>query len=271
MNRSDLAQLLWEAQQDGRPCKPPTELADLTVDDAYAIQEINIQRRLDGDGFHGRAAHVVGHKVGLTSHAIQDWLGVDEPDFGLLLDDMVCEDGSVAHLDSLLQPRAEAEIAFVLGESLRGPAVTTADVIRATDFVLPAIEIIDSRIADWTIQYEDTIADNASSGMFVLGSTPVSPSALDMRTAGMALRKNGRVVSTGTGAACLGHPVNAVAWLVRKLAEFDRGLDAGHVILSGALGPVTDLNDGDWLRAEIAHVGGVQIRFAAPPTETTDE
>ncbi|MGM0557336.1 MAG: 2-keto-4-pentenoate hydratase [Myxococcota bacterium] len=270
MNTNQLAQLLWDAQASGEPCDALTEIAELTVEDAYAIQHINIERRLDGEGFHGRSASVVGHKVGLTSHAIQDWLGVDEPDFGLLLDDMRCDDGGPADIGHLLQPRAEAEIAFVLGEELRGPGVTTADVLRATDFVLPAIEIIDSRIADWTIQYEDTIADNASSGMFVLGSKPVDPSSFDMRTAGMALRKNGDVVSTGTGAACLGHPANAVVWLVEKLAEFDQGLDAGHVILSGALGPVTDIEPGDWLRADVAHMGSVQIRFNASEENNDD-
>lgn len=270
MNHAQLAEVLWQAQADGQTCRPLTDLAELDVSDAYAVQRINIDRRLAGEGFHGRAARRVGHKIGLTSHAVQAWLGVDQPDFGVLLDDMQCPDGGSVDLSGLLQPRAEAEIAFVLGERLEGPGVTAADVLRATEFVLPAIEIIDSRIAEWAIKYEDTIADNASSGMFVLGSTPVAPEGLPLRTAGMALRKRGSVVSTGAGAACLDHPVNAVVWLAETLAGFGEGLEAGHVVLSGALGPVCDVAPGDWLRADIAHLGSVSVRFE-PLSETIDE
>jgi 2-keto-4-pentenoate hydratase len=258
MKTTDHATTLRQAQTERTPCAPITELDDsFTVEDAYAVQLANIDRRLDA------GARLVGRKVGLTSHAIQDWLGVDEPDFGCLLDEMSVDDGAKVDTSKLLQPRAEAEVAFVLKSELRGPGITGADVIRATDFVLPAIEIIDSRIADWNIKYADTIADNASSGLFVLGNQPVTlENAGDLRLAGMKLRKNGRLVSSGAGAACLGNPIHAVVWLANKLAEFDTPLEAGQVILSGALGPVTDIKAGDWLDAEIAHIGSVRVSFA---------
>jgi 2-oxopent-4-enoate hydratase len=219
-----------------------------------------IVRRAE-EGLFARPAQLVGHKIGLTSKAVQSWLKVGEPDFGVLLDDMIVADGDSAHTAKLLQPRAEAEIAFVLGRDLAGPGITAAQVIAATDFLLPAIEIIDSRIADWRITYEDTIADNASSGMFVLGSRPVSIRDVDLRLCGMALRKNGMVVSTGAGAACLGHPINAVVWLANKLAEFGQKLSAGDILLSGALGPVTPVEVGDQLVAEINGLGSVTVGF----------
>ncbi len=257
MDTADFADMLRTAQDERTPCQPLTALDDaITVEQAYAVQQANIERRL------AAGARLVGRKIGLTSHAIQDWLGVDEPDFGCLLDDMSVDDGGRVDTSHLLQPRAEAEIAFVLKERLAGPGVTPANVIQATDFVLPAIEIIASRIADWDIEYPDTIADNASSGMFVVGNTPVRLDAAgDLRLTGMTLRKKGRVVSTGAGAACLGHPLHAVAWLANKLGEFDTALEPGQIILSGALGPVTDVAPGDWLDADIAHVGSVRVSF----------
>jgi 2-keto-4-pentenoate hydratase len=260
-----LADMLWQAQASRTVCAQPSTLrTDLSVSDAYAIQSINIERRQGGEGLHGRPARRLGHKIGLTSKAVQKWLGVGEPDFGVLLDDMIVADGGVIPIEHLLQPRAEAEIAFVLKRDLAGPGVTAAQVIAATDFLLPAIEIIDSRIADWKITYEDTIADNASSGMFVLGSRPVAIGAVDLRLCGMALRKNGVVVSTGAGAACLDHPVNAVVWLANKIGEFGHKLHAGDVVLSGALGPVTVLEGGDRLVAEIGGMGGVAAQASEP-------
>ncbi len=263
MTTSKFADMLWQAQLDATPCEPLTALDDaITVEQAYEVQRLNIERRLAGDGPEGKQARLVGRKIGLTSHAIQEWLGVDEPDFGCLLDDMVVADGARVDTSGLLQPRAEAEIAFVLGRDIRGPGVTAAQVVQATDFIVPAIEIIDSRIEDWDIEYPDTIADNASSGLFVLGNQPVAlEDAGDLRLAGMTLRKNGRVASTGAGAACLDHPINAVVWLANKLSEFDTDLEAGQIILSGALGPVCDVEAGDWLDAEIAGVGSVRVRF----------
>lgn len=265
MNDSELegfAARLADAQKSGTPCPPlTTDYPDISVEDAYAIQELNINARLEGND--GQAPRVVGRKIGITSEAIQSWLGVDEPDFGTLLSDMMVLDSTAVDISRLLQPRCETEVAFVLDTKLQGPGVTAADVMRATRYVLPAIEIIDSRIADWKIKYEDTIADNASSGLFVLGNDPVRPERVELRLAGMSMRKNGQVVSTGAGAACLGHPVNAVVWLANKLGEFGTGLEPGDIVLSGALGPVTEVEAGDRVSAEINGLGSVRVRFVA--------
>ncbi len=259
---ASIAERIWTAQCSGQPCEAPSaDHPDLDVATAYAVQHRLIQWRHTKRGLFDKPARPVGRKIGLTSPAIQQWLGVSEPDFGVLLDDMVVLDGMSASTEVLLQPRVEAEVAFVFRDSLQGPGVTAADVICATDHVLPALEIIDSRIADWDITYEDTIADNASSGMFVLGNSPRELKSLDLRLAGMALRKNGDVVSTGVGAACLGNPINAVVWLANKLAEFGQQISAGEIVLSGALGPVTDIAPGDWVRADIAGLGVVNVRF----------
>lgn len=257
-----LADLLWNAQVTGTPCAPLTRnVPTLTTADAYAIQTLNVERRMNEKGLNGPPARHIGHKIGLTSHAVQNWLGVDEPDFGVLLDDMVIGDSGLANTEALLQPRAEGEIAFVLSRDLSGPGVTAADVISATAYVLPAIEVVDSRVANWEVKYEDTVADNASSGMFVLGTTPTLLKDVDLTLAGMSLKKNGRVMSTGAGAACLGNPVNAVVWLANKFGAFGKTLCAGEVILSGALGPVVPVEPGDHLEIEIAHLGHAAARF----------
>lgn len=248
------ADRLWEAARNATPCAPLTDQFALDETAAYAVQRINNTRRI------AAGARPVGWKVGLTSTAIQQWLNVSEPDFGMLLDEMQVLDGGAVAASKLLQPRAEGEVAFVIAEPLSADATTT-DVLGATAYLLPAIEIIDSRVADWKIAWGDTVADNASSGMYVLGSTPVAVDAVDLRLAGMTLRKNGEVVSTGAGAACLGHPVNAVAWLARTLARLGEPLQPGDVVLSGALGPVTPVAAGDWLTASIAGVGDVGCRF----------
>ncbi|MCO4762985.1 MAG: fumarylacetoacetate hydrolase family protein [Myxococcales bacterium] len=253
--RAALAERLWLAEQAKKPCAPLTQSEpNLTATDAYAIAHINIARHEE------LGARVVGRKVGLTSEAIQRWLGVDRPDFGALLDTMEIPDGGTLRLDSLLQPRAEGEIAFVLGDDLIGPGVTVADVLAATDFVLPAIEIIDSRVADWKIKFADTVADNASSGRFVLGTTPIAIEELPLGDVGMVLRQRGRVVSTGAGAACLGNPVHAVRWLANTLGALGTPLAAGDVVLSGALGPAVSLTAGDWLELEIARLGRCRFR-----------
>lgn len=250
----DCADRLWSAQVDRAPCAPLTDDLEIGPALAYAIQQHNIERRI------AAGARRVGWKVGLTSDAIQSWLNVDEPDFGSLLDDMAVDDGGLADTARLLQPRAEGEVAFVLDRDLRGQ-VTSAEVLAATAFLLPAVEIIDSRVADWKIKWGDTVADNASSGMFVLGSTPVPVDEVDLRLCGMSLRKNGSIVSTGAGAACLGHPVNAVVWLARILGEMGQKLCAGDVVLSGALGPVTPVQSGDWLELDIDGLGTTSCRF----------
>ncbi len=257
-----LAAQLWDAQVSRTPCPPLTQgTPSLTTADAYAIQTINVQRRIKERGLNGGTARHIGHKIGLTSRAVQQWLGVDEPDFGVLLDDMVIGDGELANTAELLQPRAEGEIAFVLERDLSGPGITAADVISATAYVLPSIEVVDSRVADWKVKYEDTVADNASSGMFVLGTQPTMLKDVDLTMVGMALSKNGRVCSTGAGAACLSNPINAVVWLANKFGEFGKTLSAGEVILSGALGPVVPVKAGDHLEVRIAHLGHATARF----------
>ncbi len=253
--RKQAAKALRQAQAKAKPVAPLTRTFEgLSVEDAYAIQQINAQRAIK------QGATVIGHKVGLTSDAIQAWLGVDEPDFGVLLDSMCLPTGGTLNEGVLLQPRAEVELAFVLGYDLRGPGVTAADVLQATDFVLPAIEIIASRIKDWELTLEDTVADNASAGMFVLGADPIAVEDIDLCLVGASLRKRGRVVSTGAGAACMGNPAEAVAWLANKLATFGHSLHAGHIILSGALGPAVPIEAGDWLEGSIGALGSVSFR-----------
>lgn len=257
-----LAERLWNAQMTGAPCDAPTGSSpELTVADAYEIQSINIDRRMNERGLFGPKARLVGRKIGITSRAVQEWLGVAEPDFGVLLDDMSVGDGAKADVSKLLQPRVEGEIAFVLKKCLLGPGITAAHVIAATDFILPAIEIIDSRIKEWKFKIQDTIADNASSGMFVLGTRPMLLGELDLKTVGMSLRKNGSVVSTGAGAACMGNPINAMVWLANKLGELGTTLGTGQVILSGALGPVSPVVAGDSVSVEIGRMGEVSVSF----------
>jgi 2-oxopent-4-enoate/cis-2-oxohex-4-enoate hydratase len=257
MSRSKkFAELLWQAQQSGAPSDLLTSIdADLTIEEAYAIQQINLERRM------AEGARLVGRKVGLTSTAIRDWLGVAEPDFGGLLDTMAVPNGGSVPIASLMQPRVEAELAFLLKRPLRGPGVTAAAVLAATDYLLPAIEIIDTRQTDWRFKIQDTIADNASSAMFVLGSTPIDPQAISLRTIGATLRLNGRVVSTGAGAACMGDPVNAVVWLANTLGVLGVTLEAGEVILSGALGPVSPVVAGDYVGATVGRAEEVRVRF----------
>ena len=248
-----LADRLWKAQITRVPCAPLTEdVPGLSVGDAYRIQGINLERQ-------GEA--IVGRKIGLTSRAVQQWLGVEEPDFGGLTAAMEVADGGVIKTAELLQPRAEAEVAFVMGRDLVGEAITGAQVMRAVEYVVPAIEVIASRIKDWKITYCDTIADNASSGMFVLGQGPRRLESVELGLAGMTLRKGGAVVSTGAGAACMGHPVVALGWLARTLARLGTPLREGDVVLSGALGPVTPVEQGDVVEAKISGLGGVSVRF----------
>lgn len=235
---------------------------EATIDDAYAIQAHNIERRV-ADG-----ARVRGRKVGLTSVAMQQLLGVDEPDYGVLLDDMFVEEGDAVDTELLVAPRVEAEIAFVLGEALRGPGVTVVGALRAISWALPSLEIIDSRIADWKIGLIDTVADNASSGRVVLGGNLVDPSSLDLRLTGMVLERNGEVVHTGAGAAVLGNPARCVAWLANKLAEFGDGLEAGDVVLAGALHAAVPVAPGDSFCARFDRLGSVATRFAAGPGES---
>ena len=249
---------LLDAYASRTPVSPlTTTYSGMSVDDAYAIQLAQVT------AWTSAGAVVKGHKVGLTSMAMQKQLGVNEPDFGVLLDSMFLPEGITTDITRFLQPRAEPEIGFVLGHSLSGPGVTVAEVVAAIDFVLPALEIIDSRIADWKITLPDTIADNASSGGLVLGSRPVRPESLDLALTGCLLHRNGRLVDTGAGGAVLGgSPVNALVWLANVLGERGVALEAGHVILPGSVTAAIPINPGDTISATFDRIGTVSITFS---------
>lgn len=256
------AQSLREAAGSGAFIAPLREThPQMTGEDAYAIQAINTAHRLKA----GR--RIVGRKIGLTSLAVQKQLGVDQPDFGALFDDMGYGDGEPIPAGRLQQPKVEAEIAFVLGRDLDGTNPGHAEVLAALDYALPAIEIVGSRIAGWNIRFVDTVADNASSGLYVLGGTPRSVRDLDLRLAGMAMFRRGEPVSTGAGAACLGHPLNAVTWLARTMARLGSPLRAGDLVLSGALGPMAAVTPGDVFETRIQGLGSVRAVFEHAPAE----
>lgn len=249
---------LIQAEKDRLGTVPLTDqYSSFTTQEAYAVQLEIIKQKL------AQGQRIVGKKIGLTSVAMQQLLGVNEPDYGHLLDGMVVENGTELSFDRVMQPKVEAEVAFILKKDLKGPNVTTLDVLQATDYVLPALEIVDSRVKDWKIKLQDTIADNASSGHYVLGGKPVCVDQVDLAQIGMVLTKNGEIVNTGVGAAVMGHPANCVAWLANKLSEFDITLKAGEVILSGALSAAVDAKPGDVFTARIAHLGEVSIRFSS--------
>lgn len=254
---AEVADRLWQAEIERAPISPITDQhRDLDLAAAYAIQTHNIQRRV-GDG---RVVH--GRKVGLTSRPMQELLGVSEPDFGVLLDDMFVEDGDEVALETMLQPRVEAEMAFVIGHELAGPGVTTSNALTAIAGVMPAIEIVDSRIADWKIKLIDTVADNASSGKLVVGGRLTPVTGIDLRLVGVLVTRNGTVIDTGAGAAALGHPARCVAWLANKLAAFGDGLHPGDIVLPGAVHRMVPVRPGDAFRAEFAHLGAVTARFS---------
>lgn len=238
------------------PVAPLTERAPgITIDDAYRIQLRMLDHRL------AAGERVIGKKIGVTSKVVMDMLGVDRPDFGHLLSGMVASEGEPIEVASLIAPKAESEVAFVLKHDLVGPGVTALDVLRATDFVVPCFEIVDSRIRDWKIRIEDTIADNASCGLFVLGGTRRDPRDLDLALAGMVLEKNGEVVSTSTGAAVQGSPLNAVAWLANTLGALGIPLAAGEVILSGSQSPLVPVAAGDSFLCSVGGLGSACVRF----------
>jgi 2-keto-4-pentenoate hydratase len=254
---NQVADKIFEAHRSGKPSAPVRDLLpEGAIDQAYAAQEVNTKRGLAA----GR--RLVGRKIGLTSLAVQKQLGVDQPDYGMLFDDMAVPDGWEIGRQQLIQPKVEAEVAFVLDRDLDHERLTIADILRAVAFALPAIEVVDSRISDWKIGILDTIADNASSGLYVLGATPKKLKDLDLRSAGMVMENAGEPVSVGAGAACLGDPLSAMLWLAKTMARVGRPLKAGDTVLSGALGPMAPVKWGDVFEARIAGLGSVRAAFA---------
>nr|AMK59354.1 4-oxalocrotonate decarboxylase [uncultured bacterium UPO53] len=225
------------------------------LDQAYAVAEFNTRQRIT------EGARVVGKKVGLTSLAVQKQLGVDQPDFGVLFDDMEYLDGDAVPMSRLIQPKAEAEVAFVIGHDLTSKSPSYAEFLSSLAYALPAIEIVDSAITDWKLTLVDTVADNASCGLYVLGNQPVAIGQLSLSELGLQLDKNGQTESVGSGAACLGHPLRAAYWLARTMAQRGEGLRAGELILSGALGPMVNIAAGDVINARIGNLGSVSCRI----------
>jgi 2-oxopent-4-enoate/cis-2-oxohex-4-enoate hydratase len=229
---------------------------EISIEDAYRIQERFVARRL------AAGETLIGKKIGATSKPVQDFLGVYQPDFGMLTSAMLFAEGDTIALSQMIQPMAEAELAFVLKHDLKGPGITAMDVIRATDYVLPCFEIVDSRIENWQIKIQDTVADNASCGVFVLGKTKGDPRKLDITLAGMVLEKNGELFSTGVGAAVQGSPANAVAWLANTLGELGIPFKAGEVILSGSQSALVPVVDGDELVCTVGGLGSCRVKFS---------
>lgn len=252
-----LADALHDAALQHLPIPPVRDqLRDMGADGAYAVQELNTARYCEA----GRK--LTGRKIGLTSKSVQQQLGVDVPDFGMLFADMELMPGEEVALSRVLQPKVEAEVALVLEKDLTGDEVTLSQLISAVAYALPAIEIVGSRIRNWDIGFLDTVADNASAGLYALGSQPVKLSDVDLRTCGMLMERGGEVVSLGVGAACLGHPMNAALWLARKMSDVGRPLLAGDVIMTGALGPMVPVTSGDVIETTIAGLGTVRVAFA---------
>jgi len=233
------------------------EIAPDDMATAYAVQQANVDRRI------ANGERIVGRKIGLTSLAVQQQLGVDQPDFGALFASMAYGDGEPIPLAQLIQPKVEAEIALVLERDLTHERHTFADILRASAYALAAIEVVDSRIADWDIRFVDTVADNASSARFVVGSRPVPLSRIDLTACAMELSREGDVLSRGNGAACLGNPLNAAVWLADRMAQLGTPLRAGDVVLTGALGPMVAVREAHTCTAQIEGLGSVRATFTA--------
>lgn len=247
---------LFDALKSGKAIVPITDQhTDTTIDDAYQISKAFLDIRLKANG-----ERIVGKKIGVTSKPVQDMLGVFQPDFGFLTNAMHAKDGKV-HMNAHIAPRAEAEIAFFLKKDLKGPGITAEDVIDATDYVQPCFEIVDSRIKDWKIKIQDTIADNASCGVFALGEAKVDPRGHDLASLEVVVEKNGTEISRGFGSAVQGAPENAVAWLANTLGEYDIPFKAGEIILSGSLVPLEPVSRGDQMIMRINGMGDCAVEF----------
>lgn len=255
MDVGGLAEAIYDADRARIPIPPPSDrYPDAGGDAGYAVQEAWARLRVERDG-----ATLVGRKIGATSRAIQELFDIDTPDFGHIFDDMVVPDGGTVRLGDLIQPMVEPELAFILGHDLRGPGVTPADALAAARAVVPCIEIIDSRIADWKIRFFDTVADNGSSGRCVFGPPVALPE--DLAAVRAVMSRNGEAIGEATGEAVLGHPANAVAWLANALGEFGRGLESGQYVLSGSFMTAIRAQPGDAFEATFGGVGTVGCSF----------
>lgn len=255
---ASLAEELWKAECAASPVTPLTERYDgLDQDDSYGIQAAVAHIRT------GLGHRVVGKKIGLTSQAMQEMAGVREPDFGLLFDVMEAVDGEDLDLDTLIAPMVEPEIAIVLRKPLEGPRVTPRQVLAAIDFIAPAIEIVDSRLADWKIRWHDTVADNGSSSRFVLADRAYSPHGVDFESMSVVVERNGRVEATGAMREVLGNPLRSVGWLVAKLSTHGLGLQAGDVVLPGSPCRALRVQPGDRFRADFGAMGAVTLGFVS--------
>lgn len=261
MNKDEINALgdeLYRALEDQKTITPFTDRnIDITIDDAYYISLRMLENRLEKNG-----EKVVGKKIGVTSKVVQEMLGVHRPDFGFLTNTMEYpNNGDVSIKDTMIQPRAEAEIGFKLKKDLKGPGVTEQDVLDATDYIMPCFEIVDSRINDWKIKIQDTIADNASCGVYALGTETADPKALDLPNLKVVVKKNGEFLSEGKGEAVQGNPLTAVAWLANTLGEYGIPFLAGEVILSGSLVPLEPVVAGDTMEMDLEGVGSCTINF----------
>lgn len=247
---------LLQAQQSGEACEPiRTLIGDQDLKAAYQVQDLISKLRVDN------GARIVGRKIGLTSEAVQKQLGVNQPDFGMLFSDMQRNDGETIPWKQTMQPKVEAEVAFILNKHLAKPEISMAELIDAIDSAAVAIEIVGSRIHNWDIRITDTIADNASASHYVMGYKRVGLRKLDLEQCTMQMTRNGEVVSEGIGLNCMGSPLNATLWLANKMAQLSRPLQKGNVILSGALGPMSAVEPGDKFVAKIDGLGEVAINF----------
>lgn len=256
MEYKKLADMLWEAEKERIQISRLTDMhPEMTVEDAYRIQLENVHRRLEA------GEKLIGMKIGLTSQGMQKLLNVETPDYGHLFAKMMLTEGQVCHISELIQPKVEGELSFCLNKTLKGPGITVADVYEATGYVVPSLEIVDSRIKDWKINLQDTIADNGSSAMFAIGGRMTPVDQVDMRLTGMTLEKNGELISSGTTAEVWGNPAAAVACLANMLAEFGIELKAGSIVMAGALTAAIPVAGGDTVTASFAGMGSVTIRF----------
>lgn len=256
-----LAEQLWEAQIRRSPCEPSRQLAEQlgwpAVDsNAYAVQRHVAARRIAGGD------HVVGRKVGLTTPSVRAQIGVDQPDYGLLWSSTAYGDGSAVPMSEFIQPKLEAEVALVLERDIDNPHATVADLVRATAYALPALEIVDCRIRDWNIKFFDLVCDNAAAAGFVLGADPKRLHQVALRDARMSMTRGGEVVATGLGRDCMGHPLNAAVWLARQAVRAGQPLRAGEIVMTGALGPMVTVGAHDRFEAHVEGLGSVCVEFA---------